>query len=221
MSIRDTINLAKQEENHQHDFERFLASKVPMLHRNITLPDNEDGPRSLLAFVTRYVEHVADIVEALSQLTLHLDTYEFAKPIIELIEGYFDTPPEFISRKHQGLHALIDEAYLAHRLIEEINDRMMMISGVPLAPMDMTISNLVVHDILGEEFANELDSAVIYNVDMLFNLQVLTQNDLFNRYVDFHKQHGWQKNLEQWPCLAGDSSIFLTLDAAPIKRTLH
>ncbi len=220
MNIRETINVAKQEEDHQHDFEQFLATKVPELHRNISLPE-QGAPRSLLTFVTRYVEHVADIVEALSQLTRHLDTYEFAKPILELIEGYFNAPPEFIARKHQGLHALIDEAYLAHRLIEEVNDRMMVISGVPLAPMDMTTSNLIVHDILGEEFANELDSAVTYNVDMLFNLQVLSQNDLFNRYVEFHKLHGWKQNIEQWPCLAGDASIFLALDAAPIKRTLH
>ncbi len=220
MSIRDTIKIAKQDEDTRHNFEKFLSSKVPTLHRNISLP-SEDKQRSLFDFLNRYVEHVPNMIEALRQLTKNIESYEFAEPILEVIEGYFLAPPEFIACRHHGLHALIDEAYLAHRLIEEVNDRMMLISGVPLAPMDMTISNLIVHDILGEEFANELDCAVSYNVDMLFNSQKLSQNLAFQRYVEFHQRNGWQDDLEQWPCLAGDSTIFLIFDHAAMKPTLH
>ncbi len=220
LQIRDTIKIARQHEDKQHTLERFLAAKIPMLHRNISLP-SEDASASLLAFVTRYVEHVPDVLEALTDLTLDADAYDFAKPVLEIVEGYFHSPPEFISQEHSGLHALIDEAYLAHRLIEEVNDRMMILSGVPLAPMDMTISNLVVHDILGEEFANELDSAVSYNVDLLFNMDDLPYNKLFRRYVEHHIHNGWHKELEKWPCLAGDSSIFLVINSEQQKPTLH
>ncbi len=218
LPIRHTITAVTQDEGQQLALTHYLEDKAPQLHRNICLPD-EAPCQTLLSFLMRYVEHIADTVEALGKLTETIDTYAFAKPLVTMLEGYFLSPPEFISQEHSGLRALVDEAYLAHRLIEEVNDRMMIACGIPLIPMDMTKANLVVHDVLGDAFANELDLAVSYNVDVLFNEKALLQSDNFLNYIAHRKQIGWTDDIKQWPCLSYDASIFLFIDQG--KPQLH
>jgi len=146
----------------------------------------------------------------LTELMQKAGIYEQAQVFIEIAEDYFLKPPDVV-REHAGLQALIDEAYLAHRLIEEINDQVMVDCGLPLAPIDMTVSNIVVHDLLGETFANELDLAVHYSVEALFQHLKLSDNPKFQAYVDQHKTNGWEDVLERWPCLINDASIELNL----------
>ncbi len=220
MQIRDTIQIARHEEEIDHALEAFLTSKIHSLHRNISLPQ-ENTSRSLLDFVTRYIEHVPDVIDALRGMTQASGTYSFAREFLDVAESYFSSPPDFISQKHSGMQALIDQAYLAHRLIEEVNDRMMIVWGMPLAPMDMTISNLIIHDILGEDLANELDTAVAYSVEVLFTKLDFANTLIFQRHVDLHREKGFKSELEQWPCLAGDSSIFLVMNEGSVKPTLH
>ena len=52
------------------------------------------------------------------------------------------------------------QAYLAHRLLEELNDALNAIYNCPVIPVDMTRSNLIVHHIIGEPFANQIDGAI-------------------------------------------------------------
>ncbi len=208
MPIRPTITAVTQDEHQRLALTHYLDGKAPQLHRNICLPDAAPS-QTLLQFLVHYVERIADTVEALSELTETVETCAFAKPLVRMIEGYFLSPPEYISQTHTGLRALVDEAYLAHRLIEEFNDRLTMACGIPLIPMDMTKANLVVHDILGDAFANELDLAVSYNVDVLFNEKAMMQNDELKAYVDMRNRIGWKDDIQQWPSLSGDASIFL------------
>lgn len=220
MQIRDTIELARHQEASDHALETYISSKVPQLHRNICIP-KENATRSLMEFITRYIEHVPNVIDALRDMTQASGTYDFAREFLDVGESYFSKPPDFISQKHSGMQALIDQAYMAHRLIEEVNDRMMMIWGMPLAPMDMTKANLIIHDILGERFANELDIAVSYAVEAIFSKLDFANTLVFQRHADLHRETGFKQELEQWPCLAGDSSIFLVMNEGDVKPTLH
>ena len=82
---------------------------------------------------------------------------------------------------HQGLLALLDEAYLAHRLLEEVNDRYLAHGGGQLVPLDTTRASLIVHHLLGEPFANELDALVQVTVDGLVPAEVFQGPD-FSEY---------------------------------------
>ena len=220
LHIRESIALAKAKEADTHSLQLFLQSKLNDLHRTINLPD-EKADEVLIDFLTRYIEHVPDFLQALTELTKSAGIYSFAKSFLDIAEDYFEKPPELIGEHHQGLHALIDEAYLAHRLIEEVNDRVMMRCGIPLAPMDMTISNIIVHDLLGDEFANQLDLAVHYSTEVLFEKIDLEQSPEFQTYVSAHQRDGWSEELNKWPCLAGDSSISLNLEHRSSPFSLH
>lgn len=219
LHIRKTIIDARAEEANTHALQTYIESQLPQMHRVINFPDDKAGI-TMIDFVTRYIEHVPDFVEALTELTESSGIHSCAQGLLAIAQGYFVKPPELVN-DHKGLHALIDEAYLAHRLMEEVNDRVMMKYGVPLVPMDMTVSNLIVHNLLGDDFANDLDTAVHYSVEALFKTDTFIDEPQFNRYVESHKRDGWDKDLERWPCLAGDSCITLNFDVEVTSKGLH
>ncbi|ABD79297.1 hypothetical protein [Saccharophagus degradans] len=219
LHIRESIAVARKIESEKHTLERYLVSKIPMLHRAIALP--EENPESaLLEFVTRYIEHVPDFIEALTALTKEAGIYEYTQSFLTIAEDYFIRPPELVG-EHSGLHQLIDEAYLAHRLLEEVNDRVMMACGMPLAPMDMTLSNLVIHELLGDEFANQLDLAVHYSIEALFQTDNFFNEESFKNYIAKFRKAGWETTIKDWPCLAGDSAIRLNMSDDYAGAAVH
>ena len=219
MYIRESIAKAQRIEAKNHQLRDFLQAKLPELHHAISFP-NGNGLDALQQFVTHYIEHVPDFIEALTTLTKSAGVYQYAKAFLSIAEDYFFEPPELI-QGHDGLLALINEAYLAHRLMEEVNDRVMMACGFPLAPMDMTLSNIIVHDILGDDFANQLDLAVHYSIESLFESDGFFRNAHFDDYLRSHHNDAWLNAIEEWPCLAGDSAIQLKLDRIPQGKVVH
>ena len=76
-----------------------------------------------------------------------------------MAEDYFLAPPEELP-SDSGLEALLDEAFLAHRLLEEVNDHHIRHLQRPLLPVDMTEANIIVHHLLGDTFATRLEQLV-------------------------------------------------------------
>lgn len=206
-AIRETIKLAKAHESKTGHLGTILNREIPNLHNSIRLPQ-DNAVQALLDFVTRYIEHVPDFVEAISHVTNEAKVFEYAEVFLKIAKDYFLHPPEIVEG-HFGMDALMDEAYLAHRLMEEINDRFISHCGTPLAPMDMTRSNLIVHHLIGEPFANELDQAVQYSVELCMSKEKVFEAEAFQQYLSEHRHKGWGKELQQWPCLATDLAISL------------
>lgn len=219
LKIRQSIALAKNIETDTHTLETFLNEKAHLLHHTINLPEN-NATTSLLNFVIEYIEHAPDFLEALTNLTREAGIYKEAAIFLNIAEDYFLQPKE-IDDQRVGLHALIDQAYLAHRLIEEVNDRMVMLCGCPLTPMDMTQSNLIIHSILGEKFANQLDMAVFYSIETLFDNAAIMDSESFRSYVLNLQGKEWQAAIDRWPCLAGDSSIKLKFEDTSKNHQIH
>jgi hypothetical protein len=217
-AIRNTINMAKLQEQKTDHLHHLLQQQLPQLHNAIQLPE-EDSVSALADFVTRYIEHVPDFIEAIEHLTEQAGLYEHASVFLKIAKDYFLQPPTIVEG-HSGMDALMDEAYLAHRLMEEINDRFIGRCGIPLAPMDMTRSNLIIHHLIGEPFANELDMAVQYSVELLMNQDKVFSTKQFQQYAEEHRHRGWAEELERWPCLAGDLAINLNF-SEPTPQALH
>ncbi len=141
------------------------------------------------------------------------------EPLLKIASDYFLSPPSLVDG-HDPLEALLDEAYLAHRLLEEVNDRFMAQSGIPLAPMDMTMPNIIAHELIGEPFANELDQAVLFSAELLLNEHRL-EGENVRRYVHQHRQEGWDKELARWPCLQADLTIEVDFGGPPAPEVWH
>ncbi len=209
LHIRETIQQAQCAETQTRALSRHLRAQARRLHPAIRLP-KDNAHQVLLEFVTRYIQRVPDFLEALSTLMREAGIHDQGKRFVEIAEDFFVAAPE-PGAEQAGLYGLIDEAYLTHRLIEEINDRVTLLCGAPLLPLDMTFSNLVVHELLGEEFANQLDLAVHYAIEVLFPLETLRENTDFINYINHCRRRGWSDTLRRWPSLAGDPAALLQL----------
>lgn len=187
-----------------------LEARVKHLHNAIKLPE-KDSVQALRAFVIRYIERVPMFIDAIDHISREAGINEPIAPLLNIACDYFLSPPELITGR-SPLEALLGEAYLAHRLLEETNDRFIGYCGVPLAPMDTTRANVIVHELIGEPFANELDQAVLFSAELLLSEYNFKDGQL-HKNVAFHKDRGWSDALRRWPALEEDLDITIRFES--------
>ncbi|MCQ3829916.1 hypothetical protein [Microbulbifer elongatus] len=151
--IQQCIERAVAAEQARSRFRRSLHDTLPNLHRSIHLPQR-DAPLHITCFVIRYIQVIPSWLARLEHLcdAGGLDFH----PVRDLILHSFSEIPERQPQEH-GLGSILDEAYLTHRIMEEINDTLQPVCGTPLLPMDPMVANLVVRELLGETLACQLD----------------------------------------------------------------
>lgn len=202
--IRSMVEYVRAHEESSRSFRKSLESRIPALHRAIRLPET-CAASVLVDFAVHYVEQVADFVEAIADITHEASIYEDIKPLLRIACDYCLNPPAIV-RNPGYIGALLEEAYLAHRLLEEVNDRFISQCGIPLAPFDMTRANLIAHELIGEPFANDLDQAVLFSAELLLDKHRFSGKHI-QQFVLQHKRHGWDKELSRWPCLTDSLDI--------------
>ena len=209
-AMRDTIALAKL---HEQEFgklnELFELFTTQNAHMVIQLPE-EGAAQCLVDFIQSYIEYVPDFIDATRNASKAASIEKYTEPFLKLAEDYFLKPSD-ISSSHAGLHALMDQAYLAHRLLEEVNDRHMARTSIPLIPMDNTLSNLIVHNLIGEPFANELDEAIHYEASRARINEGVYESEAFKTYVEQYKKYHSLQVAQHWPCLNEQLAISLQL----------
>lgn len=205
--IREAIAQAKLHEALHGVLRKALARQLPQLHRAIRLPE-QHAEHALVDFVVRYIESVPDFLEAINRSAKQAKVFDYAEGFLRIARAFFIKPPTLVESFH-GLEALLAEAFLAHRLMEEVNDRFMVYGGVALPPMDMTMANLIVHQLLGEEFGTQLDQVVEYTVEMSINKEKVFKAQPFLHFLQQRNRDDWRQEREQWPCLAQEMSINL------------
>ena len=163
--IRETIHAALRRERETNQLSLRLERQLPQLRNRLVLPD-EQPVAALMAFITDYVESVPGCLRLVTAVSKHLGFYDYAAPFLHLAEDYFLQPPDELPADG-GLEALLDEAFLAHRLLEEVNDHHIRHLQRPLLPVDMTEANIIVHHLLGDEFASRLERLVQFTATQL------------------------------------------------------
>lgn len=208
-ALRELIQRAHQHEAASGRLGRQLQAQLGRLHPSIRLPaDNSLGV--LTGFVMAYIEQVPEVLEAANQVAREAGIETQIKPVLKVAEQFFLQPPSLLSG-HEGLDGLLDEAYLAHRLVEEVNDRYIAHLGQPLIPLDTTTANLVAHQLIGEPFANQLDEAVHHAVDGMLDEASFGQGSVLayrERLSAPHTEAAWKR----WPCLSRQLGVELVLD---------
>lgn len=164
-AIKVVIRTALANEDRSHALRSRLERELPALREALQLP-REAPVDALMAFVTRYVESVPSCLRLVQAVSRRLGFYDYVAPFLHLAEDYFLQPPEELPADG-GLEALLDEAFLAHRLLEEVNDHHMRHLQRPLLPLDLTEANTIVHHLLGDDFATRLEQLVQYAASQL------------------------------------------------------
>ncbi|WP_461482224.1 hypothetical protein, partial [Porticoccus sp.] len=151
VNLRQAIATAKAHEQSTGQLAHLMQTRANRLHHTIQLPPRNIVP-ALLNFIIHYIDQVPEFIDAVDAIANECNISDYTEPVMNVAKEFFIQPPELIDG-HHGLSALMDESYLAHRLIEEVNDRFMSRYNMPLVPMDMTRSNLIIHHLIGEPFA--------------------------------------------------------------------
>ncbi|MFK7975310.1 MAG: hypothetical protein AB8C02_04200 [Halioglobus sp.] len=163
--IRELIEIAVEQESKHGRLNTVLRQRLPELESALVLP--ADAPvAALVRFVTRYIRSVPSCLRLVTAVSKRQGFFEYAAPFIRLAEDYFLQPPDEVG-KSEGLEALLDEAFLAHRLLEEVNDSHIKHLQRPLLPFDMTEANIIVHHLIGDDLATRLEQLVDYTASGL------------------------------------------------------
>jgi hypothetical protein len=153
---------------------------------------------------------VPELLQAAHEVSLEAGIEAQIKPVLKVAEQFFLQPPALMAG-HKGLEGLLDEAYLAHRLVEEVNDRYIAHLGAPLIPLDTTVANLIAHQLIGEAFANQLDEAVHHAVDGMLDEASFAQ-DSVQAYRERLNNPQTDAAWKRWPCLSRQLGVELQLN---------
>lgn len=209
-AIRQLITQARQHESVSQALAQSLHARFEGLHPAIRLPD-DDAPSVLTGFVIAYIEEVPDVLDAAAEVAREAGIEEAIKPVLKIAEQFFLQPPALMAG-HEGLDGMLDEAYLAHRLVEEVNDRYIAYLGRPLIPLDTTRANLIAHQLIGEPFANQLDEAVHHALASMLDEASFAQPSVEayrERLAAPDTESAWLR----WPCLSRQLGVDLQLTA--------
>lgn len=203
--IRAIIAAAKLHEQKTGELQGHFQTQLEQLRERLLLPETEAATH-LLHFVEKYIDYVPVFIDSVSKICRETGKNRYVSPFLHIAEDYFLTPPTELEQI-RGLQGLMDAAFLAQRLIEEVNDRHIQHQRTPLVPIDMTRANIIVHHLIGDRLANRLDGLVEHTVYRLVDREHLFERD---QYVDFNEE--WTP--EQWqtlPCLSRDALVDLRL----------
>lgn len=163
---RQTLIEVRQSDHCSLELREFLAGKIHHLHRAIHLPA-EERVEALALYVMNYVEQVPTQLKTLARALQQTEALPNSEFFLQIACDFFTHRPELIAQGG-GWITLLAEAYLAHRVVEEIYDRASLQGYFPAITQATVQANIIVHGVLGETFANQLDLAVFYAVESLY-----------------------------------------------------
>lgn len=173
----EQIATALASEQQDHLLQHALQARYPLVSRLVELDETQAG-KQLLDFIVLYIEAVPKLLEDLTQAAEQAGLRQAVTPLIHIANNFFNLSTHTLGPR-SGLTALMVKAYLAHRLLEEVMDVCHFTTGESILPMDLTFTNIIVHTLIGEPFANDMDHLVSAAVAQLLQPE-------FNGYKDSH-----------------------------------
>ncbi len=169
--IREVIALAKKNEERTGLLFDRLHWKVNHIQRAVPIAA-EQATAHLMTFVLAYIEHVPSMVDALGDAAEASACLRQVAPLINLVEDIFIYGSNR-SSEERDLEELLSQAYLAHRLVEELNTHFVQAQGGVLASIDMASADLIAAHLIGEMIAPALAELARDTARSLFHEQGL------------------------------------------------
>lgn len=153
--IRKLIAEAVAIEERTHNLENALDTMTRQRGQWLT----DEQRLGAFQFVREYVEHAPALLDHIAESARKAGVYQHIYHILDEAEQYFLQPFDLIP-DHLGLLGLIDDAYVVHKIIQELSSRFQSQTGHALIPSDVTQANLVMRNLIGEPHASTLDNAI-------------------------------------------------------------
>ncbi|MFT4796632.1 MAG: hypothetical protein ACJAXW_003744 [Candidatus Azotimanducaceae bacterium] len=122
--------------------------------------------QKIYPFCTQYVLQVPELCQSLLVTGRDLGLESLLDTYIEFSSRYLTSACDEIELKNDPsgfaqFLILLQGAYIFSRMLEELDDKTEIFIGVPINDLNMMDANLIVHEILGDNFANRLDKIVM------------------------------------------------------------
>ncbi len=207
--ISELITQAKAQEQETNQLARQLEKMTNGLHSTIRISSEKKSAVSLTTFVLKYIEHAPKYLTVMVKASIEARMQAWILPVIKLTEDFFLHPPSVVGQE-KSLTRLMESAYLAHRLIEEINDRYFLEAGQVLIPVDMTTANLIIHQLIGEPFSNQLDALC---VELANDLMTSRRKKIAQQTVSItpEKQRLWIQAWQHWSDVLDEKNVSIKL----------
>lgn len=206
--IQQQIRQAISDEHTTHLLQQALGKRADQVARIVDL-SGENAGQKLLEFVIRYINDVPEMLEDLESAAREAGLIDYVQPVVRVAADFFTTPPQAIAVA--GLAALMHKAYLANRLLEEVNETYISRVGQPMIPVDMTLSNVIVHTLIGEPFANELDQLVNLGIERVFGPARAYRSEGFRAFMNRQQTSNLIHIWRQWPSMSGEMGLTSSL----------
>ncbi|WP_113879413.1 hypothetical protein [Marinobacter nauticus] len=207
-AVLEIIDQARRQEARSGAFLRQMKVKAARLPGSVVV-DGYQPATSLFQFAVEYIEMAPRLVECVDACAREAGITELFQPFIDAATRYF-TQPSVLLVRYDGLDGLLIRAYLCHRLMEEMHDNNRSTRASELIDLEATRANLLVHELIGEPFANELDDAITVTV-----LQIAGTPDYYDLdlepFIDQVNNQAWDWMRQYWENLLERNHIRFAL----------
>ncbi|MCK7548027.1 hypothetical protein ACFQGA_02090 [Marinobacter koreensis] len=176
-AVLEIIDQARRKEARTGNFLQQMREKAASLPASVVIEGYQPA-LSLFQFAVEYIEMAPRLIECVEACAREAGKADLFEPFVTSATRYF-TQPSILLVRYDGLDGLLIRAYLCHRLMEEMyeNNRCTRVSD--LVDIEATRANILVHQLIGEPFANELDDAITVTV-----LQIAGTPDYYELNLD-------------------------------------
>lgn len=128
--------------------------------------DSRTIEQKIYPFCFQYIQQIPGLCQSLLTTGRNLGLESLLSTYTEFSSRYLASACDEIQLENSrpGLAQfliLLQGAYVFNRMLEELDDKTEIFIGVPINDLNMMDANLVVHEILGDNFANRLDKIVV------------------------------------------------------------
>lgn len=203
-SITQIITQAIDRESATGFFRERLDARAKDLHGLFEV-EAHDPAAALHDFTREYVEMTPGVIHCVQVCAQCAGVERLFQPFIETATGYFEHPSVLLAG-YEGLEGLLFKAYQCHRLMEEMYENNRSFRNSNLLEPEATQANLLVHHLIGEPFANELDQAILMTVR-----QIVGSGDYYSLdlapFVAQASDEAWDWMREYWTNLLARNGI--------------
>lgn len=193
----------------------LIEQRIGLLCELLTLPINNASTK-VHRFICEYIIIAPKLLSALHSLSDMSHISDYTQPFLTTAHDFF-FDENFVASNNDTFCVLFYKAYLCHRLIEELNDRVAIERALALAPIDTAHMNLIAHIIIGDEEANRLDQQVLIQMELLSVNIDKTMGTIFQtpdaiKSTENIRKNGWSGIIQQWPFLDNDITSALVAE---------
>lgn len=177
---------------------RLYSQRLKTAAGSLIDVSSDDFDRKFNLFILQYANSLPKLIDSLSEHCRKVGWSNLIDQLESVVASYFG-PLDI--KAELGLFGILDRLYFAHRLVEELHDHLMSRTGQPVLKWDMTTANLVVHQLLGDQFAARLDQIT---VEVSHKMVTSTNpGNPVNSGTDATSGH--------WPCFCQQAGLMLAL----------